>query len=141
MKTIYLILFSILLTSCPKNIEEGDFVTLSKGRMYGGGSEGFQQENIIISSEKEWTNFLTKAKVDDKIKIDFSKNTILVIIDKVRNSGGFSVEVEKIIPKEKELEVFIKTQGPKPTDMVTMAIEQPYCVVKINKTSKKIIFK
>ena len=145
MKIVVSILFSLLLVGCPKN-EESNFTSLSKGNLFGNSAEGFKKENIIISSKKEWKSLLSKFDTTNKISntfenaIDFSKEMILVSIDKVRNSGGFSVEIIEVVKEGSSFLIKVKTIGPKPMDMVTSAIMQPYHIVKIKKTNKKIKF-
>lgn len=145
MKVFITLIFSLLLVGCPKN-EEGGFTSLSKGNLFGAGSEGFNKENIFISSKEEWKSFLSKIDTTNKVSetfenaIDFSKEMIVVTIDKVRNSGGFSVEITETVKEGDTLLIKVKSEGPKPLDMVTSAIVQPYHIVKINKTNKEIKF-
>ncbi|WBX75204.1 protease complex subunit PrcB family protein [Tenacibaculum ovolyticum] len=145
MKLVVTILFSIMLTSCPNKDqrglqEESLFVSLFKGRM--NGSENIKETNKVITSDNEWQYFLSTLNIDKNNipVVDFSKSTLIVLIDKVRNTGGFDIGVEKISIQERKLIINVKHAGPKPTDMVTMAIEQPFQVIKINKTNKEIIF-
>jgi hypothetical protein len=145
MKTVITILFSLLLVGCPKN-QEGSFTSLSKGSLFGNGAEGFKQENLIILSKKEWKSFLSKIDTTNKVSntfenaIDFSKEMIVVCIDKVRNSGGFSVEIKEVSKERDTLVIKVRRKGPKPMSMATTVIKQPYHIVKINKTNKKIKF-
>ena len=145
MKIFITIIFSLLLVGCPKN-EEGGFTSLSKGNLFGNGAEGFKKENIVISSKKEWKSFLLKIDTTNKESstfenaIDFSKEMIVICVDKVRNSGGFSVEIIEVIKEESTTLIKVKFKSPKPMDMVTAVIIQPYHIVKINKKIKKIKF-
>lgn len=145
MKTVITILFSLLLVGCPKN-QEGGFTSLSKGSLFGNGAEGFKRENLVISSKKEWKSFLSKIDTTNKVSktfentIDFSKEMVLVCMDKVRNSGGFSVEIMEVTQEKDTVFIKIKRKGPKPMSMVPTVITQPYHIVKINKTNKKIKF-
>jgi hypothetical protein len=145
MKTIITIIFSLLLVGCPKN-EEGGFTSLSKGSLFGNGAEGFKKENIVISSQEEWKFFLSKMDTTNNVSktvenaIDFSKEMIIVCIDKVRNSGGFSIEIIEAVTESNTFLIKVKTKGPKPMDMVTAVMMQPYHIVKIKKTNKKIKF-
>ncbi len=145
MKVFITLIFSLLLMGCPKN-EEGGFTSISKGNLFGAGSEGFKKGNIIISSKEEWKSFLSKVDTTNKVSetfenaIDFSKEMIVVAVDKVRNTGGFSVEIIEVVKEGDTLLIKVKSEGPKPLDMVTQAIVQPYHIVKINKTNKKIKF-
>jgi hypothetical protein len=145
MKIFMTIILSLLLVGCPANEEEG-FTSLSKGNLFGAGSEGFEKENIIISNNVEWKSFLSKVDPTNKVfdtfnkSLDFSKESVVVAIDKVRNSGGFSIEIIEVVNEAEETIIKIASKSPKPTDMSTMAIIQPYHIVKINKTNKKIKF-
>ena len=145
MKLFITIIFSLLFIGCPKN-EEGGFTSLSKGNLFGAGEEGFKKENIIISSKEEWKYFLLKIDTTNKVSetfenaIDFSQDMIIVCIDKVRNTGGFSIEVIEVVNEGDTFLVKVKSTGPKPMDMVTSAIMQPYHIVKISTTSKEIKF-
>ena len=145
MKLFITIIFSLLFIGCPKN-EQGGFTSLSKGNLFGAGEEGFKKENIIISSKEEWKSFLLKIDTTNKVSetfenaIDFSQDMIIVCIDKVRNTGGFSIEVIDTVNEGDTFLVKVKSTGPKPMDMVTSAIMQPYHIVKISTTSKEIKF-
>lgn len=151
MRLIFSILCSLFLTSCPNNNmndkqEPTEIVSLYEGTLSGAGEEGFQKENFIISSEKEWKDFLNKLDGTNKVSsrfdsvIDFNKVIVLVAIDNVRNSGGFRIKISELKDEKGKLNVVVEHTGPKPTDMVTMVIIQPINIVKIKKTSKDIIF-
>jgi hypothetical protein len=65
---------------------------------------------------------------------------VIVCIDKVRNSGGFSIEIIEVVTESDTFLIKVKTEGPKPMSMVTSVMIQPYHIVKIKKTNKKIKF-
>jgi hypothetical protein len=145
MKTLITLIFSLVLLGCPKNVT-GDFTNISKGSLYGNGSEGFGKENIVISSKSEWQSFLLKIDATNKVskafenRINFSKETIIVVVDKIRNTGGFSIEIAAVTTEGNQLLVEVKSTGPEAFDLVTMAIVQPYHIIKINNTNKEIKF-
>lgn len=147
---ISLIILSFVFTGCPQNKlkpKSNDFITLYKGVLHGAGEEGFKEENCIIESEKEWKEFLSRLDRTNKIsngfgdEIDFSENTVIAVFDSVKTTGGHSIMVSKLEVESEELIVYIEKTAPKPTDMVTMALEQPFQIIKIGKTDKKIVFK
>ena len=70
----------------------------------------------------------------------FSKEIIVICLDNVRNSGGFSVEIIEVIKEASTTLIKVKFKSPKPMDMLNSVIIQPYHIVKINKTNKKIKF-
>ncbi len=121
-------------------------VNLYEGVLTGAGEEGFTKENIVIQSVEEWKSFLLKLDTVNKVSeafqtnIDFSKKSVIVAIDSVRNSTGFTIKINEVLQKSNALEIVIKQSGPKPTDMVGMAITQPIHIVTINKTDKTIVF-
>lgn len=142
------ILFSI---SCskkvkPKENQQQEMIEIYSGNLFGAGEEGFKKENIHIQSEKEWNNFLAKLNSVNNVSgqfkegIDFSKKDAIIAIDDVRNTGGFSIKINKVINKKDVLEVFVTKKAPGPTDMVAAAIMQPIHIILINKTNKEIVF-
>ena len=139
------LILSLILVGCVEN-EEGGFISLSKGNLFGAGEEGFEKENIIISNSDEWNSFLSKIDTTNKVSdtfdnsIDFSKESVCIAMDKVRNSGGFSIEILEVVNEGETTIIKIESIGPKPGDMSTMAMIQPYHIIKINKTKKKIKF-
>ena len=134
-----------MLVGCPANEEEG-FTSLTKGNLFGNGAEGFKKENIVISSKEEWRSFLSKMDTTNKVSkafenaIDFSKEMVLVCMDKVRNSGGFSVEIMEAVKEADTLLIKVQSKGPKPMAMVTAVMIQPYHIIKIKKTNRRIKF-
>ena len=147
MNVLATIVIGMFLVGCPVSKEQKtSFTSVSKGNLFGAGKEGFKKENLVISSKKVWKSFLHQMDEANKISetfensIDFSKDVIVVVIDEVRNTGGFSIEITEVVSKDASLLVKIHSKGPKPTDMVTMAIVQPYHIIKMTKTNKKILF-
>ncbi len=145
MKFLITFIFSIMLTSCPDNNKQNmqddySFVSLYQGRM--NGENNIEKQNKVINSDEEWNSILSKLNISKETitAIDFSKSTILLLIDSVKNTGGYAVGVDSVKVEKNKMEVVVKYSGPKPTDMVTMAIEQPFHVIKINKTNKEIVF-
>ena len=58
-----------------------------------------------------------------------------------RNTGGYSVNVDKIAEEENRIVVFVTESSPGKDCIVTQAITYPYQIVKIKKTDKEIVFK
>ncbi len=120
--------------------------SIFEGNFFGNGEEGLKKENLIITSEKEWNSFLKKIDKTNEVSnqfdsnIDFTKKSAIISIDLVRNTGGFSIKMIKALFKRNTIEIVVQTKGPKPTDMVTSAVMQPFHIVTIDKTNKTIIF-
>ncbi|WP_299682096.1 protease complex subunit PrcB family protein [uncultured Tenacibaculum sp.] len=151
MKLLSLTISIFFYLSCsPKTTNSMDvqqiMESLYEGTLTGAGEEGFKKESIVIQSVEEWKAFLTKLDSTNKVSeefdtnIDFSKKSVIVAIDSVRNTTGFTIKINEVSQKGKTLEIVINHKGPKPTDMVGMAITQPIHIVTINKTNKNIVF-
>ncbi len=151
MKKILILLTIIVTISCINNTvtsnnSQQQMTSLYEGNLYGDGVEGLQKENIVIKSKKDWSTLLEKLDSENKISdqfnknIDFSKKHVIIAVDDVRNTGGYSIKINKIQEIKNNLNIYVTTMSPKPTDMVTTAIMQPIHIVLINKTDKNIVF-
>lgn len=151
MKKILILLIIIITVSCINNTvtsnnSQQQMTNLYEGNLYGNGVEGLQKENIVIKSKKDWNALLEKLDSENKTSdqfnknIDFSKKYVLIAVDDVRNTGGYSIKINKIQEIKNILNVYVTTKSPKPTDMVATAIMQPIHIVLINKTDNNIVF-
>lgn len=103
------------------------------------------KSNLVIKDQTEWNNLLLKINIltaansiMPDIDVDFTKYQVIAVIDQVRNSGGYSIDITKIT--ETNNSIFVKVEQLKPGGFYTV-ITQPYHIVKIPKTNKKIVFK
>ena len=72
--------------------------------------------------------------------IDFSKETVIAVFIGEKTSGGYAVSIGSVKEVNEKVMVQIKEIKPGPKDMVTMAITQPFCFVKINRVGKEFVF-
>lgn len=148
-----ILLLSIGLFSCekectiptPPQTTPVDSYTIGQNCLYGSSDEGFTEENLVINDSIAWNDFkaqmntVNEATNDfSELEIDFSQWTVLVSLDQVRPSGGFTINYSGIV--ENEENVIATIEAISPEGVVTTVITQPYIVVKIPKTSKSVIF-
>ena len=132
--------------SVSQSHQESRVVNVYQGVLNGAGEEGLEEGNLIIESKEAWQTFLEKLNSVNNVAgqfnstIDFLKNNVIVAVDRVRNTSGFSIKLEKAQEKNDQLVFSILKKGPSPTDMVATVITQPIDIIVINKTSKKIVF-
>lgn len=102
---------------------------------YGGGSFEFYE---TITEEREFKMLLGDDEIKKFVKPNdiLTSNFILVNLGE-KNNGGYSVAVDKIEELSDKIKISFKKIAPTSGTSVTMAITNPYCVVKIN--SKKPI--
>ena len=72
--------------------------------------------------------------------IDFEKETVIALFLGEKTSGGYAITVGQILNIDDKINVAYKITAPKRGEMVTTVMTQPYCIIKIPKTSKKVTF-
>lgn len=148
MKTIILILSLFLVTSCNSDDDNTtaqstpiNFTEIGKGALYGNGSEGIVQSNMVIDNTTDWQNLMTQMDSFSNVtaqfsatNIDFNTYTVIGVFLEVKPSG-WEVEISNI--KENTSNVMVsKTE----TEAVNSVITQPFHIVKIPVTNKPIEF-
>jgi hypothetical protein len=91
----------------------------------------FEKNGLFIS---ENSDFEYKLKFFDKnlSKEDFN----FIYISKPQNSGGYTLEVEKIIKRKNKHLIYFKENKPLQGSANIMAITATYCFLKINDLDK-----
>lgn len=151
MKKIVLVPFVLLLFSCDstktanetaekpvteqKKTSEKLYTILSESDYQGKEARSFE-----IIKDNEGLSKLYASVNDEQVpKIDFSKERIVALFLGQKNTGGYSIKVKDVVEKGGKIYVSVEEITPKPGGMATMAISNPYTIVKINAT-KDIVF-
>jgi len=120
-------------TSAGKEIP---FETIIKGF----NSNQAEKKNYVIKNEGEWAGILTETGAELPAPVDFTKDMIIAVFQGVKMTGGYGIEITKIIETDNNIEVYIKETSPGPKCNVTQAITNPYHIVKLAKSDKEIKF-
>lgn len=117
-----------------------NFQTIEKRGMSGINSP----ENIVINEEKEWANLWARIHSNQtptpKLpQMNFSKETVVGVFLGTKNSGGYGIEIKKVTDTGKKIVVMVEEASPPKGAMVTMALTQPFHLVKIENPGKKPI--
>ena len=143
-----LFIFSILfiLTGCSSDESEQSNVEFSS-ILYGdhfSGNYDNQKANLVIKTQKQFDDLLSKYKLGPNpwensmpLNIDFKKYQIIAVIDQVRNYGGYSIDITKITQTNKR--IFVKVEQLKPGGFATVNT-QPYHIIQMPKSNKKVVF-
>jgi hypothetical protein len=130
-------LLVLVLHSCSstKKTTENQLYRVLVSSEYGGGSFRFYE---IITDEKEFKILLGDDEIRQFVKPDDIKaaNFILVNLGE-KSNGGYGVDVESVSEQPDKIIVTIKEVEPQKGSNVTMALTNPYAVIRIN--SKKPI--
>ncbi|MGB8704383.1 MAG: protease complex subunit PrcB family protein [Gillisia sp.] len=147
MKTSFFILL-ISVLGCSTHDFPGDPVKttlIAKDILYGNGEEEIPEQNLVIRDSESWNELIKKMNSVNQVSdsftqtdIDFTKFTVLAVFDKVENSGGYDITIEKVFDKDKALVVKIRKISP--AGFVTQVMTQPFHIIKIPATQKQVIF-
>ena len=72
--------------------------------------------------------------------VDFSKETVVAVFMGSKNTGGYSIEIVKIVEQTDKIIVYVRETSPKPGDAVTLAFTYPQHIVKTEKLTKRVVF-
>lgn len=149
MKTLIVILSLFLATSCSNDDDNNvtvqstpiTFTEIGKGALFGNGTEGIIQSNIVIDNTTDWQNLMTQMDSFSNVTtqfsqttIDFNSYTLIVIFLEVKPSG-WEVEISNI--EENATNIMVSKSE---TEAINSVITQPFHIVKIPITNKPIVF-
>jgi hypothetical protein len=147
MKFIFLYALSVLFlsfSSCKSTKkQQGDnsipFKTVFETMFLGSettGSKVIQSKDGLKDFEVANGNDMPK----ELLEVDFEKNTLVMVMSGMKNTGGFDIKIEKIIEAIDKITVFYKEINPPKDAMLIMALTYPMHAVTIKKTEKEIVF-
>ncbi|MFD0862410.1 protease complex subunit PrcB family protein [Sungkyunkwania multivorans] len=161
MKSIFLVLLTIIL-SCggsrsPVNNEQQPDKTknerpmsISQEKKYevlvqdaSGGP--VEPQILVIKEPKALQDFYIKINMTRRPgyplpNIDFDKEMVVILCMGQKNTGGYSIDIDSVEELEGTRRIWVRENGPGPNDMATMALTEPFCIVKMTATDKKIVF-
>jgi len=104
-------------------------------------------EDHVISDDKEWSGLWARihnnvTPVPNMPQMNFSREQVLAVFMGQKNTGGFGIEIKRVIDTGKQIVAMVEETTPPEGGIVTMAITQPYHVVKIeNPEGKPVVFR
>ena len=150
MKVLLVLLLPIIILNCSQKLtpiknsqEQFTPTTIAKGELHGAGEEGITKSTVVIKDESTWNALMAKMNAVNPVtesftetSIDFSKYHLIAVFESLKNTGGFSIEVNCLETPDK-IRVQCKTIGP--SGFATMIMTQPYYIIKIPITGKDIV--
>jgi len=146
MKFIFLCLFSILFSSfisckSSKNKQDSSIPFEMVFKTTNLGSE--TKATKVVQSQTDLKGFEVANNNDmpkELLEVDFDKNTLVMVMSGMKNTGGFDVEIKKITETNDKITVFYQETNPAKDAMLIMALTYPMHAVTIKKTEKEIVF-
>ena len=145
---ITLFSFLFLLTSCSNdnnsNQSDVSFSTVVQKDLSPSDQKPIAETKVVITDAQAWNAFITKISVVNEESnyfidknIDFTKFQIIAVIDQKYLNGGHTIDITKIA--ENKNNIYVKVEKLHTGNIATV-LTQPYHIVKIAKSSKKVIF-
>ena len=127
---------SFLLFSCSSYSMKAEEIKPENLKCGSNSGVTFFEKNGLFTLNDEDFNY--KLRLIDKSlnKEDFN----LIFISKPQNSGGYTLEIEKIIKKNNKHLVYFKENKPPTGSANLMAITSTYCFLKLNNLEKVEVF-
>lgn len=113
------------------------FETIIKGVI----SSQKDAKNFVIKSQSEWMPALQKTDAELPALIDFDKDMAIAVFQGEKTSGGYNIEISKIIENNNDIEVLIKETSPGADCITPAVITSPYQIVKLQKSEKEVVYK
>ena len=142
MKQVILLVALATITSCStsaiKNTEPNKLYEVLTQQENGGSSIRFFE---ILSEAGEIAMLQNDKNLKNKIStIDIQNANFIILNMGEKTSGGYTIGIETVVETKSTIVITVKETVPEPGAMVTQALTNPFCVVKIN-SKKEIIFK
>ena len=138
-------IFAVALLSPPQTKQETgseiSFETIAKGEH----SAYTDATQMVINQQFVFSDLWKKmhaiySEIPNEPQIDFSSSTAIAVFMGQKNTGGYSIEIVKILDAGDNVVVYVKETKPWPGSIVTQALTQPYHIVKTEKLTKPVVF-
>ncbi|MEC5167404.1 hypothetical protein RCH18_003159 [Flavobacterium sp. PL11] len=142
MNKTFLLLVAITLASCGStqvnSLSNTNLYEVITQQQYGGASIEFYE---ILSEPSEIKMLLNDPNLKGKINTnDLNQANFIILNMGEKPTGGYSIGISTIAETADAIVIKVKNTNPDPGSIVTQALTNPFCVVKIN-SKKEIQFK
>lgn len=140
MKKVISVLAVFVLISCgaKKTSDSNALYEVLTTQSDGGGNIKFYE---ILTEPNEIKMLVNDPLLADKMKQDDISSSNYVILNMgEKNTGGYSIGVEKVEETDKNIVITVKENNPASDTMTMQVITYPYTVVKVH-SKKEIIIK
>ena len=129
------VFISLFLFSCTSHLIQAE--ELKSENLKCGSNSGvtFFEKNGLFTLNDEDFNYKLGLIDKNLTKEDFN----LIYISKPQSSGGYTLEVEKIIKKKNKHQIYLKENRPSEGSGSIAAITATYCFLKINNLDKATV--
>ncbi len=135
---IYFAAFFLLLTGCRQEYTgtEIRFEPLSKDFYCSLEDE----RNVAVHDRDSLDDLLASAGLGLQQEIDFDRSAVIAVFMGQRPTGGYDIEIKRIVESNDKILVYFETTEPSEDEMTAQVITSPYHMVKIDLTEKEVVF-
>ena len=88
-----------------------------------------ESRRLIIRDANAWAAFWSELGVGQRPAVDFTKDMVVAVAAGQRPSGGYEIQVHRVIQQGGELRVEVQETAPGPNCMTSASLTQPVDVV------------
>jgi hypothetical protein len=144
LSVILLAAVSALAFSCSNQGEEESIIQFEviHGGAYASVSE---KKQVMVTNNDDYQKLMSEvyANLDQMPRIpevDFTKNDVVAVFMGAKNTGGYSINVDKVIKRTDAVTVSVYETSPGSKCILTQSVTQPYEIVKVPKLNQKVKF-
>jgi hypothetical protein len=119
-------------------------ILIAQGELYGNSRDSITEQNIVITTQEEWSNLIDAMRLENssvtniaETDIDFTQYQVIAVFGKVEGNGGWSIAITNIMEYSDSI---VATYTNIETGNLVDAIAQPFQIVKIPLSNKKVAF-
>ncbi len=125
----------------PAKGESVSFTTIDKG-----GFSGFQEpQERFITALDEWIQLWARRQANLTTKkphppVDFDRDVVLVVTLGMKNTGGYAIEITRIVKTKDDIQVFVKRTAPPEGTKGSAAMTSPFVLARMKKPDRPVTF-
>lgn len=144
--TSLIFILCTLFYSCNSSEKSGNVKDITfeviREAYYGGYEE---PKVLVIQNNEDYQTVMNKVyeNLDQRPnipEIDFTKETLIAVFMGAKNTGGYSIHVEKIYGSSKSLTVNVKEISPGKNCTVQQMVTHPFQIIRMKKFNELIKF-
>jgi hypothetical protein len=121
--------------------ESVSFTTIDKGTL-----SAFQEpQERLITAMDEWIPLWARRQANLTTKkphppIDFDRDVVLVTTLGMKSTGGYTIEITRIVKTKDDIQVFVKRTSPPEGAKPNAAMISPFVLARMKKPDRPVTF-
>lgn len=104
-----------------------------------------EKKDVHVTNKEDFTRLMDEVYMNLDQRpiipdVDFTKNDVVAVFMGAKNTGGYTINFDKVIKRKDDITCYIFETSPGKNCSTTMNVSYPYELVKIPKLNKKVKF-